>query len=741
LKIVGACNVKLILSVVLFFTGTARTTAAESPDWLTFPAGLDFDLTEDDGLSSVRIPVRTVEPGVPIGEISAVIRDVAFEGKRPESLARLLTVNLDPGQQADAARGPSIVLTAKDTLVAPGTYVILIDLVRREVNPQAQAQFQPITVRVTRPEPSLTVSSLLLVDQEYGFFHTTTRSSRLAVSETSGETSLTGVEISDVRDPVGAQPIDDGLLLVQLPGDSLDAGSSANAAVEVTGQFPLQTTAGSLHLRADQLKKPVVVNYQVRARRTPNWIWILTGAGFILGWLIRVSLKERRDWLDAQRVASMAVEEVRKAMATIPDTVVQSRLHQTLNDLQSAAAKLKPTAILDSVNAARLELKSVLEEFYGRRSAVIGQSDVLSSILRRNWQLPHHLMALLDNVREEAQHITDAIERQSVAEAQSRLDHLAFGEFVTLCNSLNQWRRNMSLYLAELNAHPLPQTEQGAKFLISAIDTWRAAFGADASALTLADVVQMTDALEKTHAARSAAIDLLNYIKGEIPKLKAWIDETLDAPMRPAIADSLEQLNRQNLDAAEALMSDLEQPEGAASDVAARQLRLRRDWELLLQKMIPGTSDVPGIRDALNNDQWWLAVQRTADLLPNVRGGRSLPFDELTAASTSDAGSLPVFFRTAFAAMEERVVLRSAGMPRLEGSLAEQNRFERDSQLASCIQTLFFAALFLLVTRVLSSDQWIGTSSEMLGMFAWAFGVDITSDAVMTAAKKLIPAK
>jgi hypothetical protein len=36
---------------------------------------------------------------------------------------------------------------------------------------------------------------------------------------------------------------------------------------------------------------------------------------------------------------------------------------------------------------------------------------------------------------------------------------------------------------------------------------------------------------------------------------------------------------------------------------------------------------------------------------------------------------------------------------------------------------------------VLYHDKWVGTLHEMLALFLWAFGVDITSEAVMNAAK------
>ena len=53
------------------------------------------------------------------------------------------------------------------------------------------------------------------------------------------------------------------------------------------------------------------------------------------------------------------------------------------------------------------------------------------------------------------------------------------------------------------------------------------------------------------------------------------------------------------------------------------------------------------------------------------------------------------------------------------------------------MQTVFFAALFMFVADALYSAKWVGTTIEMLGLFVWAFGIDISSEAVMNAARKI----
>jgi uncharacterized membrane protein YagU involved in acid resistance len=75
----------------------------------------------------------------------------------------------------------------------------------------------------------------------------------------------------------------------------------------------------------------------------------------------------------------------------------------------------------------------------------------------------------------------------------------------------------------------------------------------------------------------------------------------------------------------------------------------------------------------------------------------------------------------------------------LSGSLAERSGFDRNARRAVFIQTVFFATLFMFVADALYSEKWVGTTIEMLGLFVWAFGVDISSEAVMNAARKIAP--
>jgi len=158
----------------------------------------------------------------------------------------------------------------------------------------------------------------------------------------------------------------------------------------------------------------------------------------------------------------------------------------------------------------------------------------------------------------------------------------------------------------------------------------------------------------------------------------------------------------------------------------------------VLTTIAPLGATMDAVRDALYNDQWCVAIEQVKALLLSVKQGRSIPsMDESAAVDSNAAG--PIVFRSTYVGVSEVAAVHSMPIVSLNGSLAERSRFDRNARRAVFIQTVFFATLFMFVADALYSAGWVGTTIEMLGLFVWAFGVDISSEAVMNAARKIAP--
>jgi hypothetical protein len=71
-------------------------------------------------------------------------------------------------------------------------------------------------------------------------------------------------------------------------------------------------------------------------------------------------------------------------------------------------------------------------------------------------------------------------------------------------------------------------------------------------------------------------------------------------------------------------------------------------------------------------------------------------------------------------------------------------RLQQDRQslfLSQLLQSFLLGIVLLVIGYVLYSPHFIGTAADLAAIFLWAFAIDITVDAVLTAAKGAIPTR
>jgi hypothetical protein len=336
--------------------------------------------------------------------------------------------------------------------VLPGTYTVLVDFTNRSADPnvQTEASVQTVSLTLTQPSPEIEVTSKFYLDQRYGFFGTSSINRPLQISETSGKAPLTKIRLADVREPGNLAQVDDGLLKFNLDGESLSAGETKSVDVTVEGMFPLGTTAGKIELRANELSKPQVVPYEIKARRTTKWIYFITGAGFLCGWFIRVFLRKQQEIAEASADASGVVAEILAASSQIPDVTFQRQTAEIRKALSDALNSGKPDVIRLAAGTAKAALQAAVGDFNRLRQEVIGRVEPLRSLILRRWKLTPLLIKSVEEISSRAQHTIQLLERNSVADARTGLADIETRIFPELFNQSNAWRRDVVLYL---NAH------------------------------------------------------------------------------------------------------------------------------------------------------------------------------------------------------------------------------------------------------------------------------------------------
>ncbi len=625
--------------VVFLLVAWAPTPAAEKIDWLNFPAGFNYTLSVSSQVSTVRIPVRAVQGATLPADLTIQVTDVVGPNGRPEFLSPLFTVRLEKG---DDQHGPSLLIEAQSGSLLPGTYTVLVDITNRVADPKTleEESVQTASLTLIQPSPEIEVTSKFYLDQTYGLFGTSSISRPMQISETSGKAPLTKIRLVDVRDPGNLAQVDDGLLKFKMDEESLNSGETKSINVAVEGMFPLGTTAGKIELRANELTKPQVVSYEIKARRTSKWIYLITGpAGFLCGWFIRVYLKKQQETAEASADASGVVAEILAASSQIPDVSFQRQTAEIRKALSDSLSSGKPDVIRAAASTAKAGLQAAVGELNRLRQEVIGRVEPLRSLIFRRWKLTPSLMTCVEEISSRTQHTVQLLERNSVADARTGLGDIEARLFPELFNQCHAWRRDVVLYLNALLQHPLPQTTEGAEKFKRGVEAWIESFGASVHVTTQVTIAQLAEALEQTHAARAALDELGLHVAREVVRLETWVDEVLDATLRPDKADQFAALTLLNREVAETLPFSFDDPAQAVANHPGRMIQLQRSWGEVLTAIAPVGVTMDAVRDALYNDQWCVAIEQVKALLPSVKLGRSIPsMDESAAVDGNAAG-------------------------------------------------------------------------------------------------------
>ena len=726
----------LALGLGLIATGLF---AQDSPAWLGFPAGLNHSLVEERDGGAVRIPINVLPGSPPLDKLQARLRDVVFHEGRAESLAKTFTAQLDPGDQR---RGPSLLVEARPLPVLPGSYVLSLDISETAPAAGQSPKAQALTLTLQRPEPKLATSSQLLVDQTFYFWYSCSSASRMRLTEQSKKAALTGVQFEDVRDPASNLPVDAATLAVTLQPPEVASGSVVFPDVKVQGDFPLGTTAGKLEVRADQLATPLTINYEVRARRTTWWIAGITALGFGFGWLIRHYLRKRHERAKARAAASAVLQEIRTALAQIPDADFRDAVAKAREDLLQAERNPNVETVQKATTKAAEDLATARTTLAARRKSVVETFEPLAALARRSWQLPSDAAATgLAQLRTELGEVKRLIEQHDIGQARDRLAQLPTGVLVKLVQDLSDWRAEAAKYLVELGRHPPALPASGADQLRQAVESWKAAFTTPTAADTDISLQEATAALDMAHSANAAARQIAERLVTDSTILVQWVN-TLLSPLPLAPGNRLESLEEVTAQAARAVQDELKSPAENERHVAPRERRLGVDWEGILYSVLPPGTTAPAIQESIAQRRWTDAAQAAAEALRALPPRRPAADEAATEAAPLPApapAAAPIFFRTSLASGGGTAPLLIGGVPPLTGTVAEREALEKEAWWALALQKLFFAVLFVLVAYVLYYDKWVGTLHEMLALFIWAFGVDITSEAVMNAAKTIKP--
>jgi hypothetical protein len=708
-----------------------KARAADAPKWIEFPGGLTYALVEKDDLVSTRIPLNPL-PGAPaLASIHPSQRDIVFAESRPAPLASAFRLKLEPGT---AELGPALVVTASASELLPGNYLMLIEFILDGAPPETP-RAQSVTFTLQRAAPQLTSLRSVNAWQELrGRCKTRQTAGRLYLREESRKAAVRGLSITEVRNPVADQARETGRLIIAPSTTTVPAGGEVELQVTPKGDFPVGKTTGKIYVRAPNLATPLVVDYEVTSVRTAAWIAIIALLGALFGWLIRVFFQSRRERAHALIAASEMFSALTTAKAAVPDAEFVRAINDAETALQTGAGSGKPATIDAAVAAARTALADAKTQLAARRNTLAANLMPLRAVLHQSWQLPPAAEGPLAAARTLADGILALANTQNIRAAQDTLDEQSPGVCVTLANAAGQWRSEAAKYLDKLAEHPPALPDQGAARLKEAVAAWENQFGEyrNRSAVT---IEELKAELINTHAAFDQARSIARDLGAGAEEVSKWVRGLFADAGSSALFDQIVALAEKH---AESLANDLSNPDLALASPADRQQKERAAWEAALTSAIPG-ADHSTVKAALDAGEWTKAAEAAHKLVPVAPAGGGKALARGTVRVGVEAPPSPLA-RGISLYTNPVTPLASAALRMttvLTGEVSERVMLSREEKTAAALQSLLLSIVFIALAYGFYGGQWVGTFREMLGVFAWAFGLDLTADALAPLIRKV----
>ncbi|MDP2326409.1 MAG: hypothetical protein Q8N51_20625, partial [Gammaproteobacteria bacterium] len=282
--------------------------------------------------------------------------------------------------------------------------------------------------------------------------------------------------------------------------------------------------------------------------------------------------------------------------------------------------------------------------------------------------------------------------------------------------------------------------DPGAQRLSEAVRAWTASFGTYAG-LPAIGRDELAQSLEAAHVGYDQLKVIARWIDTKGRELAAWAGNQLGLPNEhgqlAALLDSARVQSRE-------VLANLESSQPDASQPATRRQAQERIWIETLNARL-GTAnpeDTATIRQALARGKWTTAANLVLERLSSSAHPLA-GLDRTTSGVRSDAPELMamgVLFNSNLLPNRASQSKPFPETPSFTGSPAELARLEHAKASVSFVQTLIVGLLFVLVIYRLFEPDWLGTFTQGLGILAWAFFVDLTTDSMLPLLRKAVPA-
>ena len=700
-----------------------------------------FELCAECPPPQIHVLVKTADKVTIDPKDDPSVEQVLMAGQRDDGLRTAFRAQW----QVDANGRPraiDITYAGRDhPVLMAGSYDLYLD-----VQPTANPPAPWLKITITRSAPKLSVYPKVIVERTWRApYYAVQEKSPQVLDETSKKSGATGIAIRIAAPAVhGTEPSTGSLAFSNLPENLRPGGRTRGLDYKLTGHFSLGTTTGTMKIVANETPEALATfDFEVHNKVSALYLVLILVIGLACSSWFKVKLQQEIEWDQAYLDASALLDRVSAEEARHADSAFRNDYKQQ-RDALDAAMKDKDAI---KVNTAKLALdeawKKALDALAKRRQPEVEAYERLDESLRSvaRLDLPKDQMAVITKAREGYASAKDWLDNDDFVKVRQASEATIKAVSESLSKYAADWKPNIKQTIGTLAKTPVGLSAQLVKDCVDHSASVTAVLEKIDEKAVITTPDQLKEAALNLHAARKTAAQFFSdlAINHQIEGLNAdgQIRRAKAAAWKPQPFEAVRSSSRE----LESLLGGLaESPDPAG--LAMRLNALHQAWsDALAAQFNPPDEEVQTLVESTRyGDALTLTlrklrprVEKPAEETSKVRtvGKRRLEPDEIEQAPT-------LFSWREFFAPPELTVLHieSRSVPSFPPALPTKVTVARQLWRNKLLQTLGVAVFAGLGGYGLFSSNWVGTFADFSAAFFWAFGLDLTLDAVMKVVKR-----
>jgi hypothetical protein len=619
---------------------------------------------------------------------------------------------------------------------AAGTYDVFLEL-----QPGVDTKIQ-----LVHPSPKLQpMTTKLIVDRTYWFIGTETSTHpSLCLHESSNKSDLTLRDIGLVGNTVlNARPVG-GAIAFSGAGIVIPHGGDKCVPYSLEGDFGIGTATGTMRVDSEELADAAgTFDFEVRGHVHWIYIGITIAIGLLLSYYLKVYLQQHLE-LEQARVDGLTLEEqVVQEETRHADSTFRQSYRPQLEALRQALKKGDPKAINDARAALDQQWRAQLQDLAKRRQAQTEELNKLSDVIGYDLPVPPSVGVVILNARADATQVRTLLDNDDLDGASHKCKQISLQLGDEILNNSLGWQRDVKDVLESLCSapHGISAAVMGG-FVKPAQDVSASLKRLDAGT-QLTTPAQIQDALSSVRTellqARQVTDYLANSVTKELATAKLTVSQQKPAGWGEDAFSGIESAVQQFSDflrSAPSSPDPLQVPPVLDS--------VHRAWTDAVQQQLSSTPNAK-VNAALDENRYLDAVQAAIDAkrtpLAEVRfeGSFGAAEEQFSSETPSPVPfAVPAFLPGNIASPPPvysiRTILQSVGIPApgLPTPLTDEEQLKRDKRL----QSILVGIVLIIAGYGTQLNSFVGTFTDFSTLFFWAFGLDLTVDAISKAARK-----